>query len=345
MIKDNCPTFDVFRTEDLTVSKYIHEDQSETAIKLTKSIQSVLNPISKEIEVHSTNRNKYSVFISSSVGCYMQCKFCHLTQKQAKYSKLTSVEIVANLKEAIADAVHANPVLKTKYVKLSWMGMGDAINNPVIVATVTIEILDWIFEQGYACGLDGVDLSTVLPKLPTAKWTDVFPKLNVMLSHYPRNPIYTMDNVQCTNSQYTTRKLFRLFFSLGSAVQSNRNLVIPKAIPLSTASEQLIDYINNDNTVIIHHLLVQGLNDSDAELDALIKLMCSSFPNIELRILRYNTCVKGQYTESDQFLKQIRKLSDQLPFVKVQVSPGAEVSAAYGQFIVKQWTKGNTCYN
>ena len=50
--------FDVFRTGDGTVSKYIHEDGSETAIKLVKSIQNIVNPLTKEIEVRKTDRNK-----------------------------------------------------------------------------------------------------------------------------------------------------------------------------------------------------------------------------------------------------------------------------------------------
>ena len=52
------PNFDVYRSEDGLVSKYIHEDGSETAIKLVKSIQSIVNPLTKEIEVRKTDRNK-----------------------------------------------------------------------------------------------------------------------------------------------------------------------------------------------------------------------------------------------------------------------------------------------
>jgi len=54
--------YDVFRTEGGTVSKYIHEDGSETAVKLVKSIQSVVTPIAKQIETYRTDRKKYSIF-------------------------------------------------------------------------------------------------------------------------------------------------------------------------------------------------------------------------------------------------------------------------------------------
>lgn len=76
--------FEVFRTEDGVVSKYIHEDGSETAIKLAKSLQNILNPITNTIETRASDRNKYSVFISSfgwnrSICCLwsIYCKrFC-----------------------------------------------------------------------------------------------------------------------------------------------------------------------------------------------------------------------------------------------------------------------------
>ena len=115
--------FDVYRSNDGTVSKYIHEDGSETAIKLVKSVQSVLNPITNEIETRESDRNKYSIFISSSVGCFMKCKFCHLTMKNAKHIKLPEEQVLSNLKEAMEDIINFNPDIKNRYVKLSWMGM------------------------------------------------------------------------------------------------------------------------------------------------------------------------------------------------------------------------------
>lgn len=116
--------FDIFRTEDNTVSKYIHDDGSETAIKMVKSVQNIFNPLTNEIESRESDRNKYSVFISSSVGCFMKCKFCHLTLKNSEFIKLEEDQIFNNLKEAIQDSIHHNPDLKSKFIKLSWMGMG-----------------------------------------------------------------------------------------------------------------------------------------------------------------------------------------------------------------------------
>ena len=334
------PNFDVYRSEDGLVSKYIHEDGSETAIKLSRSIQNVVNPLTKTMETHHTERNKFSIFISSSVGCFMRCKFCHLTLKNAKHFKLEADQILSNLQEAFLDSYALHPELAQKYVKLSWMGMGDAINKSDMVYDVTKRFLDWLFEQGYVRGLDGVDLSTVMPKMSSSAWMGHFHALEAHLANYPRNPAYAMDNVQYTNGAYTHRNIFRLFYSIESAVQSARDVVIPNAMPLEQAVALLREYQQDGKyTVILHHLLVNDLNDSEVELEALAQLMTTQFPGNELRILRYNLCAKSMYKESDRFLQQIRYLSEHIGFIKVQVSPGSEVSAACGQFIVKDFIR------
>jgi hypothetical protein len=236
--------------------------------------------------------------------------------------------------------VSFNPDIKNRYIKLSWMGMGDAINKPDMVYDVTLRLLDWIFENKYAIGLDGVDLSTVMPKLNNSNWIVILHDLETRLKKYNRNPIYEMDNIEYTNNQYSHRNLFRLFYSIGSPIQEKRDNVIPNAMPLESTARLLNKYMDNGKyTVILHHLLVDGLNDSDKELDELIDFVNKYFKDNELRILRYNACFKESYRESEKIISQIRKLSDNLNFLKVQISPGTEVSAACGQFIVKDFIK------
>lgn len=331
---------DVFRTEDGSVSKYIHNDGSETAIKLVKSIQNIFNPITKSIDVVTSERNKYSIFISSSVGCYMKCKFCHLTLKNSEFIKISIQDVLQNLKDAVEDAVQFNPQIKNRYIKLSWMGMGDAINKPQMVYDVTLELLDWIFQNNYAIGLDGIDLSTVMPKLKNKNWISIFHSLENQLQKYPINPNYKMDNVQYTNGYYSHKNIFRLFYSVESTLQEKRNYIVPNAMPIQEAVEHLLEYQQNGEfSVILHHLIIEDLNDSEYELNHLIQFINQYFPKNELRVLRYNLCSKSQYKESDKFVQQIKKISDNIQFLKVQVSPGTEVSAACGQFIVKDFIR------
>lgn len=328
-------------TEDKTVFKFIHEDESETAIKITKSLSNKINPILKTIEEHHSDRNKYSIFISSSRGCFMKCKFCHLTLKNAKHVKLLQDQVLDNLKQAIEFVYNERPEISQKYVKLSWMGMGDALNKPEMVEYVTFNLLDWIFEKKYALGLDGVDLSTVFPRIKNHNWINIFQNMNEKLKQYKINPVYQMDNVEYTNNQYQGRNPFRLFYSIESVNQNTRDYIVPNAELVNNVVPLLQKYEDNGKyTLIFHHLIIENLNDGEKELEGLADWMNNNFPNNELRILRYNFCNKSSYKESEKFYNQIKFLSDKLKFIKVQISPGSEVQAACGQFIVKQYVDG-----
>lgn len=47
-------SFDVFRSQDGSVFKYIHEDGSETAVKRVLSEKNILNPITRKMEHHTS---------------------------------------------------------------------------------------------------------------------------------------------------------------------------------------------------------------------------------------------------------------------------------------------------
>jgi adenine C2-methylase RlmN of 23S rRNA A2503 and tRNA A37 len=339
MQKDN---FKKFVTDDGEVAKYIHKDGSETSIKHSKTTQNILNPITNKIENKVNDRDKYTIFISTSKGCFMACKFCHLTMKGSSFKKLSNDNVLDNIKEAIKDSVERSPFLAKYYVKLSWMGMGDAFLDSEKVKEVSIELLDWILENKYAIGLDGVDLSTVYPKTNSLRWVKDFNDLNKKLQEYPLNPNnYKSDQANPKYSKLTTyenRSPFRLFYSIHSAVPENREKMIPNAKLAEEALDVLIKNCTEFN-LIFHHMFLNKVNDSDLELEELFKLCKKHMPKHELRILRYNECNASLFYESDKFKEIIKELSKHVNLLKIQISPGTEVKAACGQFIVQEYVE------
>jgi len=77
----------IFRTEDKKVSKFIHPDTSETCIKTVYSVDYKPNSETDDVDITITDRNKYSIFISSSGGCPMACSFCYLTIDNMPFRK------------------------------------------------------------------------------------------------------------------------------------------------------------------------------------------------------------------------------------------------------------------
>lgn len=325
---------EIFRTDDGSVTKFIHGDGSETAIKCVPSQSTFIDSTGRPQTLY-TDRQKYSVFISASVGCYMRCPFCHLTLKDSAYQKLIGQQVLDNIKEAMTLELTARPELAQRYVKLCWMGMGDAVNQPEMVREVSLALLDWIFSQGYAVGLDSVDLSTVLPPVED-RWITEFDLLNQALRGYPHNPASAqVEQAElATHRHYVERSPFRLFYSLHSAVQATRDRMVPRALSLTAAVRHLKALEQRGVTILLHHLFVEGLNDKEDEVSALVDLLSSHFPDNELRVLRYNSCDRSPYQEWSQLSQALEVLADRHKNLKVQISAGKEVQAACGQFLV-----------
>lgn len=167
------------------------------------------------------------------------------------------------------------------------------------------------------------------------------------MNKYNRNPSYAKDNVEFTNMSEALnmhKDLFRLFYSLNSFNQTIRNTLIPNAMSLDKAIPLLQQYAKN-NTLIIHHLILESINDSELEINCFVDEYNLYFKENELRVLRYNNCdanKKAYLTqfnilkESESFITKIEFLNTKIKNLKVQISPGSEVSAACGQFLVSK---------
>jgi len=333
-------------SDDYTVTKIVHDDDSETAIKTVSSCDTCLTE-DGEFQLNETDRNKFSVFISDSVGCYMKCSFCYLTLKDMKYKKIQAPNLQTNFVEAIRERIHAGfdtdlPAIHEKFMKLCWMGMGDAFVNTQKVKDETEFMLDYAMSKNFTRGLDGVDLSTVIPKVKNIEETlKSLKELETVLQKYPLNPhndvlVHRNSEFSNTETTYPNRSRFRLFYSLHSAVQETRDQLIPNAMPIDQAIPALIEYSeNNKYNVIFHHMFIDGFNDTDEEVTALIDLIAQyDLDDYELRILRYNTCEVSTFMhESNHFKNIIKRLINVHPHVKVQISAGSEVKAACGQFL------------
>lgn len=328
-----------FISEDRQVTKYVHQDESETCIKTVPSLDT--KPTADgDVELEVVDRNKYSVFISPSCGCAFNCAFCYLTIDKVPFKKVRTEALLQNLKDAVNHRVAMEPEIKDRFIKICWMGMGEAIIDMDQVVEVTNEFLDWIKERGYAQGLDGVDISTVLPKIKNDDWMEQCQWLSEELDGmYDLNPNNRMaDNVEDTMGTFTMyegRTVFRLFYSLHSAIQETRDRIIPNAMPIDEALAKLKEVSTEGDCpidVIIHHMFLNGVNDTEEEIDAVVEFM-RELPGSELRILRYNKHDDSDIKESEVFKECMCALGGRVPKIKVQVSQGADVKSACGQFI------------
>lgn len=313
----------IVHSEKTKTTKYIHNDGTETSIKVSLSghytERDLDTPVFKD-------KNKYSIVISSSLGCQMKCKFCHLTNKNSCFKETTAKQLISNLKEAILHEKTINPDICDKYIKLCWMGMGEAILKPDMVKTVSFEIIDWALKNKLAIGVDGVDISTVMPKIGV-KWTKSIIDLNTLIvNKYEelRNPI-----------NKNNRSLVRLFYSLHSTKQDKREVLIPNAQSIEKTISQLKDVNSNNIDVIFHYMFLNNINDSESDIQHLSTFLKENdLLNFEFRILRFNP-VNDEIIESENLQYVINDIKDLIPNIKIQHSSGDDVASSCGQFIVE----------
>ena len=313
---------EVYRTKDKTVAKYVHDDGSETAVKTI--------PIETFGGEYGKVTNKFNVFISHSVGCPVGCRFCYLYVKKCPYKHLTDDNIVVNVVNAIKEELKIRSELHNMYCKLSWMGMGDALLDCDVTVKAVDKISKAIKQDDLCLGIDGVDIATTVPMFTIESEVARLNNLVDILSRATLNPL---------RGYKTPSDAVRLFYSLHSADNDIRNQLIPGASDIDTAKNLLCKL---PFKLYIHHMLFNGINDSNKDINKLLKFMQSDCINgSELRFLRFNKCTNASFVESSNFVEIVDYIWTQYDNIKVQASPGSEVKAACGQFLLSHIAKKN----
>ncbi len=324
---------EIYTTKDNTVSKYIHDDGSETAIKTVASCNNIYNSLTKKYE-QLEDRNKYVVFISSSVGCKVTCKFCYLTAKKFPYYSIEVSEIIKNVKEAIQHKIETNPELKQKYIKLSFMGMGDAFYILDSLPYISKEIMDWVTDNKLAKGIDGIDIGTTFPNYNTPMVRDnlfynIYRLVDVF-QLYETNPLAPINT-----------KGVRILYSLHSFNDQVRRFLIPSQHKVDVLD--VVQFLKHFCTsigieLIFHQMFISGINDANYRIMGFIdsyKTHCNDF---ELRILQFNECKNSSFLKpsKDRYEKILIDLNENIKFIKIQHSAGSEIKASCGQFLMSK---------
>lgn len=202
-------------SEDLTVKFLIEFDDGE-------KVESVLIPF----------QNKYTLCLSTQVGCAMKCSFC-FTGTQGLKRQLSTAEIIGQFILAWNWLKTNRPMeSKTQQLKnIVFMGQGEPLHNFDAVKKACEILLD---QHGASIGSQKITVSTAgfLPGLK--RWNEEMPGVNLALS-------------------------------LHSVIERKRNELIPinKRYPLN----EVMDYIRTiplarKQYIIFEYLLIKDFNDS-----------------------------------------------------------------------------------
>lgn len=306
---------------------FIHNNGVQTSIKLSPSGEFNSSQLDRDNPV-MRDKSKYTVIISSSLGCQMACSFCHLTKLGKPFSPLKCSDIVENVLEAIGEVYRQDPTIASRYLKLCYMGEGEALLNMSNTNLSAKAIISQVMELRYAAGLDGIDIATSMPNVPS-KILDSVINLNTDISalNLKLNP---------HNHSEVGRSIVRLFYSLHHYDQVKRDTIIPNSKSIEKTLSLLSEVTDSGVNVVIHYMFMEGVNDNVKSVLGLIQYVNSHniFKKSEFRVLRYNS-----FSADDKESMGMKEIINLLEYslrvgkFKVQFSAGEEVKAACGMFI------------
>lgn len=252
-----------------------------------KSVETVLIPFHK----------RFTVCLSSQVGCAMKCSFCY-TGTMGLSRHLKSSEIIGQYIVA-AKYLDEELGLKTMSPNIVFMGQGEPLHNSDEVLKA---ILVFMEPLGLALGARQMTLSTA-GYLPGIKKLNNFPKINIALSlHSPFNEI--RKELIPINQHFPLEDIFQALDGL------------------ELMKRQLIVY---------EYLLIDGLNDRVEDADELLKLLGER--KAAVNIIPFNPFPGSKYkrpsAEKVEAFKEMlveRKLR-----TMIRTTKGSDILAACGQ--------------
>ncbi|HXH74266.1 MAG TPA: 23S rRNA (adenine(2503)-C(2))-methyltransferase RlmN [Bacteriovoracaceae bacterium] len=207
------PTIDVVQESGDKAVKFLFK------LEDGKKVETVLIP---------SNR-RYSICLSSQVGCAMKCSFCH-TGLQGLERHLKTHEIVGQLL-AVQRWLGQNRTSNEKIATIVFMGQGEPLHNFDAVRKAC-EI--FVSQHGLSLAHDKITISTAgyLPGLE--RWKAEMPDVNIALSLHSTNK-EKRDKLIPINARYPLEKVLEVLDQ------------IPKS---------------RKRFVIYEYLLTKGFNDS-----------------------------------------------------------------------------------
>lgn len=255
-------------------------------------IESVLIPVPDD--------NRYTVCVSTQVGCSLTCKFC-ATGQMKRVRNLDASEIYDQYVMVNRQCMetYGHPLTNVVY-----MGMGE----PLLAYSSTMESIALLTEPY------GLNISPKRITVSTAGIAKMIRKL-------------ADDEVK-----------FNLALSLHAADDVKRNEIMPinEQNNLEVLLESLVYfYEKTGNKISYEYIAFRDFNDSIEDAKNLIK-MCKSFP-VKVNVIEYNPIdgvdfVKADAAKIDQFSMYLRR-NDVM--CTVRRSRGKDIDAACGQLANK----------
>ncbi len=262
------------------------------------TVESVLLPMKKE-EVDEDGKlihhTKYTICISSQVGCKIGCSFC-LTAKEGFKRNLSAGEITAQVLEIKKD----NDIAQNRRVNIVYMGMGEPLDNIDNVSKAIKLFSD----------LDGLAIAPRRQTISTSGLSTQIKKLGLMdLGVLLAISLHAVDD-----------ELRQKLMPINKAYNIESIINAVKEFPIDARKRVMFEY-----------LVMKNVNDDIASAKKLVKLLHGIKAKVNL--IYFNPHVGSDFsrpTQKDVVAFQ-QYLIDHGVLCTIRQSKGLDISAACGQ--------------
>jgi 23S rRNA (adenine2503-C2)-methyltransferase len=242
-------------------------------------------------------RERLTICISSQVGCAIGCTFCH-TATQGLKRHLKAGEVTGQYL-AVSRWLIENVSAEEKLTNIVYMGQGEPLHNFDNMQKATEIFLD---EKAFGLGQRRITLSTS-GLVPQIEKLINFPPVNIAISlHSARNDVRS--ELMPINKVYDLERLF-------SAI---------KTIPLKAHRRITYEY-----------LLIDELNDTEEDIEALCKLLRREDSKINL--IPFNDFPGSRFKrpKKDKVLWFMETMNQRGFTTTIRATKGSDILAACGQ--------------
>ncbi|WP_024954530.1 23S rRNA (adenine(2503)-C(2))-methyltransferase RlmN [Sulfurospirillum arcachonense] len=262
------------------------------------TVEAVLLPMKKE-EIDEKGKlvhhTKYTICISSQVGCKIGCSFC-LTAKEGFKRNLTPGEITAQVLEIKKD----NNIAQERRVNIVYMGMGEPLDNLDNVAKAVKIFAD----------LDGLCISPRRQTISTSGLSNQIAKLGKMdLGILLAISLHAVDD-----------ELRQKLMPINKAYNIESIINAVKAFPIDTRKRVMFEY-----------LVMQNVNDDIKSAKKLVKLLHGIKSKVNLIYFNPHIGSEFQRPSRNSVVAFQQYLVDHGVLCTIRQSKGLDISAACGQ--------------
>ncbi|BCS98787.1 dual-specificity RNA methyltransferase RlmN [Desulfoluna limicola] len=251
-------------------------------------------------------KDRKTLCISSQVGCAQGCQFC-LTAKGGFKRNLTAGEIAGQVRDILFDLPMDEDAAETEkpFQNIVFMGMGEPLANLSQVLTALSIITDGDYGLRFSSRRVTVSTCGLVGRL----------------------------------AELGEKSQVNLAVSLNATENSTRNTLMPvnTTYPIETLLGALEDYpLRQREKITIEYILMEGINDTDADAERLIRLLRPIQAKINL--LPFNEHEGSEFKRPGDAKVEhfLQKLHDAGYTAIVRKSMGQDISAACGQLRANQ---------